>query len=465
MEAPSRSMDERPGEAGGPASRPAPPTAVAPPSDEPGRRANDHSARGAALARRRQYAEAIAEFREALRLVPDSAIAWSNLAMTLGQAGCVEGDEEKLAEAVQRLRTAVRLQPRAVALYHSLAAVLAVADRVPEALAVLNEALRLDPGNGRTRALRSVAQLTLGNLEDGWLDFDRRLDNPTLRVHEIPGVPRWRGETLSGALVINGLAEGQGDCLLGIRFAADARQRVGSTVLLCPPSMARLLGRCDGVDRVVTTREGLSGVQAQVPALHLASVFRPALGTMWSGAYLSPDPAAVERWRPAIAGLPGLKIGIAWQGNPAQSLDPNRSFRLADLEPTARAGGASLVSLQKGHGVEQLAGAPFPVIDLGPEYAAGDWLETAAVVSHLDLVIAPDTAIGHLSGALGRPTWLALSRPADWRWMIGREDSPWYPTMRLFRQERPCSWTPVFRRMAESLGELAASPGEIDSPR
>jgi hypothetical protein len=434
-------------------------------SDEPARRAHAHSARGAELAGRRRFPEAIAEFREALRRLPDNAVAWSNLAMTLAQAGCLDGDEPMLAEAVEGLRTAVRLQPGAVALHQRLAAVLAVADRVPEALAVLNEALRLDPDNGRTRALRSVAQLTLGDFEGGWLDFDGRLDNPSLRAQELPGVPRWRGERLSGTLLINGLVEGQGDCLFGIRYAAEARRRVGSTILLCPPSLARLLGRCPGVDRVATSRDGLPAVQAQVAALHLASAFRPTRETLWPGGYLSPEPAAVGRWRPAIGGLPGLKIGIAWQGNPAQSLDPNRSFRLADLEPVARVAGVSLVSLQKGHGVEQIARTPFSVIDLGPEYAAGDWLETAAVLSHLDLVIAPDTAIAHLAGGLGRPTWLALSRPADWRWMIGREDSPWYPTIRLFRQDRLGDWGPVFLRMAEALRERAAGRGEAPPPR
>src|SRR5262249_18750349 len=216
---------------------------------------------------------------------------------------------------------------------------------------------------------------------------------------------------------------------------------------------------------VATTRAAMPVVQAQISPIHLAPVFRPTPERMWHGAYLSPDPAAVERWRSAIGGLPGLKVGIAWQGNPDQDLDANRSFRLVELEPTARVAGVSLVSLQKGHGVEQLVEAPFSVIDLGPEYAAGDWLETAAVVSHLDLVIAPDTAIGHLSGALGRPTWLALSRPADWRWMVGADDSPWYPTMRLFRQDRPGAWRPVFLRMAEALGERATGGGTADPPR
>jgi hypothetical protein len=454
MEYPHQLFGDRPREGVVPVSRPATPPAIAPPCDDPGRQANTHTARGVALAGRRQIREAIEEFREAVRLVPDNAIARSNLGMTLGRAGTLDGDEGKLTEAVEQQRMAIRLQPGTVGLYLTLAAVLAIADRVSDALAVLDEALQLDPSNAKTRALRSVAMLTLGDFEKGWLDFASRMDDPAHRAQEIPGVPRWRGETLSGALLLNALADGQGDCIQGIRFATEARRRVGSTVLLCLPSMARLMGRCDGVDRVVTTREGLSSVEAQIAPIYLAAVFRPTPATMKGNAYVSADPATLERWRPAIKTMPRLKVGITWQGNPDHHLDACRSFRLAELEPLARVPEVTLVSLQKGHGVEQLAEAPFPVIDLGPEYAAGDWLQTAAVVSHLDLVIAPDTAIAHLAGALARPTWLALARPSEWRWMVDRNDSPWYPTMRLFRQDRPSVWGPVFRQMAETLGEL-----------
>ena len=204
-------------------------------------------------------------------------------------------------------------------------------------------------------------------------------------------------------MLINGLTEGQGDCIQGIRFATEARRRVDSTVLLCPPSMARLMGRCDGVDRVVTTREGLSAVEAQIAPLYLAAVFRPTLATMNGNAYLSADPATVERWRPAIEAIPGLKVGIAWQGNPEYRLDAGRSFRLAEFEPLARIPGVTLVSLQKGYGSEQRTTAGFPVVDLGPRHVAGDWEDTVAVASMLDLVIGSDSAVVHLAGRSGVP--------------------------------------------------------------
>jgi hypothetical protein len=415
-----------------------------------------HTARGVELAGRRRFREAIEAFREAVRLIPDNAVARSNLGMTLARAGAVHGEEGQLAEAIEEFRVAIRLQPGAVVLYQHLAAALALADRIRDSLAVLDEALRLDPGDAKSRALRSVAHLALGDFEQGWPDFAMRLvADPSRRVHELPGVPLWRGETLAGALLINAMAEGQGDCIQAIRFAVEARRRVGSTVVMCPTSLARLLERCEGVDRVATAPAGVPAVQAQIGPMYLAAAFRPTPDTMWSNAYLSADPAERERWRPAVESIPGMRIGIAWQGNPEHGPDASRSFRLAEAAPLAGVSGVSLISLQKGHGAEQRAEVSFPVIDLGREYADGDWHRTAAVAGHLDLVIAPDTAVAHLAGSMGRPTWLALGRPPEWRWMEDREDSPWYPTMRLFRQDRIGDWGAVFRRMAEALGERA----------
>jgi tetratricopeptide (TPR) repeat protein len=427
---------------------------IAQPVEDRGRLADAHTARGVALAGRGRFAEAIAEFRGAVALIPDNAIARSNLAITLGRAGALDGDEAMLAEAIELQRMAVRLQPDTVGLRHGLASVLAVAGRVRDALAVLDEALQLDSNNSKTRALRSVAQLTLGDYENGWRDFESRLDDPARTGRFVPGIPRWRGQALSGPLLINGLAEGQGDCIQGMRFAAEARRRVGSTVLLCLPSMGRLLIRCEGVDRVVTAPEGLPAVEAQIAPLYLAGVFRPTPGALRGQPYLSADPDTVERWRPAIESMPGLKAGIVWQGNPEHSVDALRSFHLADLEPLARVPGVTLVSLQKGPGTEQRAAAGFRMADLGPQYAVADWAETAAVASILDLVIGCDSAVVHLAGALGRPTWVALSNVAEWRWGLEGDTTPWYPTARLFRQERPHDWAGVFHRMADALSWL-----------
>jgi hypothetical protein len=176
--------------------------------------------------------------------------------------------------------------------------------------------------------------------------------------------------------------------------------------------------------------------------------------------YLFPDPAAVERWRRELGPVPAFKIGIAWQGNPAYANDRQRSVPLPEFGPLARVPGVRLYSLQKGPGTEQLRtiAGRFEVVEPAPELDAtgGAFLETAAVMKNLDLVMAADTAVAHLAGGLGVPVWVALMAEADWRWLRDREDSPWYPTMRLFRQDRPGDWAPVFQRAAAAARDLVA---------
>jgi ADP-heptose:LPS heptosyltransferase len=165
--------------------------------------------------------------------------------------------------------------------------------------------------------------------------------------------------------------------------------------------------------------------------------------------YIFADPQRVERWRQELAGLDGLKIGIAWQGSPGYRWDRLRSFTLAHFAPLAALPGVRLVSLQKGPGADQLATANFSVLNLGDRLDEdGAFVDTAAVIDCLDLVITSDTALAHLAGALGKPVWLALSLAPEWRWLLEREDSPWYPSMRLFRQTRFGDWNGVFERVA-----------------
>jgi hypothetical protein len=180
--------------------------------------------------------------------------------------------------------------------------------------------------------------------------------------------------------------------------------------------------------------------------------------------YLTADPERVRHWRGTLRSVggpfsPGVRfhVGIAWQGSPDHSNDANRSVQLEQFAPLTEVPGVRLWSLQKGKGIEQLPGSPFQVVDLNsnPTYRDGDLLETAAVMQALDLIISIDTGLAHLAGALGRPVWIALPHVAEWRWLRDRDDSPWYPTARLFRQSEPGDWHGVFRRMAEALAEFA----------
>jgi hypothetical protein len=177
--------------------------------------------------------------------------------------------------------------------------------------------------------------------------------------------------------------------------------------------------------------------------------------------YLAADPGALARWKPRLGPGPEFRVGIGWQGNPRYRSDRQRSFPLAKFAPFAQISGVRLISLQKGAGTEQVAalGGAFPVtvLDGWERNDVGDFPDTAAIVCGLDLVVAPDSALAHLAGALGRPVWTALPRVAEWRWLIDRDDTPWYPTMRLFRQVRAGDWDEVFARMAAALARETAA--------
>ena len=191
-----------------------------------------------------------------------------------------------------------------------------------------------------------------------------------------------------------------------------------------------------------------------IPLMSLAGIFETTLATLPNKVpYLQADPDLVERWRVELAVLNGIKVGIVWQGNPQQEDDRHRSVPLAQFESLAKVPGVKLVSLQVGPGREQLARVPFPVMDLGGRFDPCSLADLAAVLPNLDLMVTVCTAPAHLAGAMGVPAWVALKSAAYWCWLLDRSDSPWYPSLRLFRQKRLGDWGEVFAQMAEELSQ------------
>jgi hypothetical protein len=247
--------------------------------------------------------------------------------------------------------------------------------------------------------------------------------------------------------------QGLGDTIQFVRYVPLVQARVRNVTVAVQPGLVPLLTASGyevvGMNEPLAAAD-LQGSLASLPALTSESgePYAP------QSPYLKPEPARVEKWRDRLQATKGLRIGIAWQGNPAFYSDRFRSIPLVAFEPLARVPGANLFSLQKDVGVEQIRqlGGRFPVLDLGEELDRdAPFLDTAAILASLDLVITSDTSIAHLAGALGARTWLATSFAPDWRWLLAREDSPWYSSLRSFRQSRLGDWSDVFERMAAAL--------------
>ncbi len=236
-------------------------------------------------------------------------------------------------------------------------------------------------------------------------------------------------------------------------------------ILQCQPALIPLLSRCAGIDEIVPWGSPPPTFDVYAALMSLPTLLGTTLETVPADIpYLHADPGLVEHWRRQLAVVDGFKVGIAWQGSTTHAWDRHRSVPLTAFEPLAAVPGVRLISLQKGPASQQIAAVAgrFAVADFSDlvDRTAGAFMDTAAILNGLDLVICVDTAIGHLAGGMGVPVWLALHHTPDWRWLRGREDSPWYPSARLFRQPAPGEWGPVFARIAQELRELASRPAK-----
>ncbi len=290
--------------------------------------------------------------------------------------------------------------------------------------------------------------------ERGWPEFEGRLRLPG--VPPQPKLPRWMGQPLAGRTLLLLGEEGFGDTLQFIRYARVLKQRGARIVLAAQTALGRLLASHPDLDELYLLGSGkeLPHCDFYLPLLSVpCALLAETSAIPCDVPYLSADPGLVEKWRQELSQVAGFKIGIVWQGSRDFLLDRWRSFPLAHFAPLARLPGVRLISLQKGFGSEQIAKVDFPVLDLSSrlDEATGPFMDTAAVIQNLDLVVAPDSGVVHLAGALGAPVWAALQYATNWRWLRDRDDSPWYPTARLFRQTTHGAWPDVFERMAKAV--------------
>ncbi len=387
--------------------------------------------------------EAIAAYQDALRQNPRLPDLHNNLGLALRQA-------DRLEEAAMALDAAVRHAPLDVQAQSNKAGVLKELGRLPESAAAYQDALRREPGNALLHLNHAIVLLLAGEFRAGWEEYEWRFRAGAARI-EPCAQPQWNGEPLAGRTLLVRAEQGFGDAIQFSRFVPHLTG--GRVILEVHPPLRRLLSSIPGVGQVVSIGDRLPEFDLFTPLLSLPRFFGTTLPTV---PYLAAEPERVARWRHHL-GTRGFKVGIAWQGNPASQAELGRSIPLAHYLKLATVPGVRLISLQKHHGLDQLARDAGAVEVLGETLDAGPdaFVDTAAVMQSLDLVVTSDTSVAHLAGALGRPVWVALRHVPDWRWLLHRPDSPWYPTMRLFRQTTRGDWTGVFDAIAEALAAQA----------
>ncbi len=360
---------------------------------------------------------------------------------------------DRPGEAEAEFRRVIDLSPDDMEAYNYLAVVLKAQGRVDEAIEACHKAIGIKPDYAEGHVHLADCLLLDGQFEEGLREYEWRA---RLRDITLPGrrlaEPRWDGADPAGKTILLVGEQGFGDTIQICRYAPLVRARGARVILAVQPALKDLCSRMDGVDRVVTSHEPLPGFDLHVPLLSLPYLFGTTIETIPAAIpYLRSAPERIAHWRQALAGKPGLRVGVAWQGTPLGGADRGRSLSLERFLPIARMPGVRLLSLQKGHGHEQLRDLPqgVEIEDIGSH--CGTFDDTAGVMANLDLVITSDTSVAHLAGALGRPVWVALKRTPDWRWLLERDDSPWYPTMRLFRQRVSGRWEDVFEAISAAV--------------
>lgn len=392
------------------------------------------------------YEDARISLLQALTLRPDSAHALNNL-------GSVFEDEGTLDEASVHFRRAIALLPNYVEAHNNLGNVLRKQAQYTEAMRSYDQALALRPGYVEALWNRSLLELLLGNYPEGWRDYEIRYRRTINRPREFPE-PLWRGEPLGGARILLHSEQGLGDTLQFLRYVPMVQVAGGTVLLSVPPGLHRLAAPLLLASDLAVTGECLPPFELQCPLMSLPLAFQTTVHSIPAVVpYLTIPDDALRRAENFQWPSEGLRVGLVWSGNPQHANDRFRSMRPETLATLLSLDNIHFFSLQVDVSAELLDNLPACVTDLRPFIT--DMADTAALVSHLDLLITVDTAMAHLAGALAKPTWLLLSFAPDWRWLTDREDSPWYPTMRLFRQPQFGDWKSVMRRVRVELSSLA----------
>jgi tetratricopeptide (TPR) repeat protein len=398
---------------------------------------------GNALRETGQYDAAIDAYRKSISLTPDQPESHANLADVLRAAGQLDLAEE----AIQR---ALRLRPRFPEAFTTLGNIRHAQRRIDEAIGAHRSAIELSPNHAPAHFNLAHCLLLSGQFAEGWKEFEWRWQaaGPLVGRRQL-GRPEWDGAPLNGRRILLHAEQGFGDSIQFVRYLPHIAALGGKALLVCQLELLELFKLMPGIDQLIPEGQSLPQFDVHAPLMSLARVLGTSKETVpCEVPYLHANPETVNRFREMLP--PGRKVGIAWAGRPAHTNDRNRSIPLSLLSPLLQAGGVTFVSLQKNPPRNSSHWQPpASLLDLTSDL--NSFADTAALIDSLDLVISVDTAVAHLAGAMGKPVWVLLPFVPDWRWMLDREDSPWYPTMTLFRQSTRGDWRQPIERIRARL--------------
>jgi tetratricopeptide (TPR) repeat protein len=422
-----------------------------------------------------ELGKAIESYREAISLKPNYAEALNNL-------GLILYDLDEVEESIVLFQQAIRCKPNFSNAHYNLGNSLQALGNPTAAISAYDQALKIVPNSPETHFNRSLSLLLAENFEEGWVEYEWRFGNLKNQIKILNGkdIHRWDGSSFVGKRLLVFDEQGLGDTLQFIRYLPMVKELGGTVAFETIPPLIKLLGDFQGVDelldRLSIVRSDLTFDQ-YIPLMSLPGIFNTNLETIPDRVpYIYPDRAKSQYWRNRLS-EGEIKVGIVWAGKtsaeyrqnrksglehvhlgwagqPASNYASHRLTRLESFMQLSGIAGVHLYGLQKGEAALQASELSelFDIDNLGEEF--NDFSDTAAAIANLDLVISVDTSVAHLAGAMGKPVWVLLPFIPDWRWMLVREDSPWYPSMRLFRQTQKGDWEEVFQRITSELHTL-----------
>ncbi len=417
-----------------------------------------HFNMGVAYQQLGEHEKAILAYQQVIALNSENPKAHLNLGIAFKELGLYE-------EALKSLKTALKIKPDYAMALYNLGNVYLAKGQYNEAMDYYKKTISIDQEYAEAHWNIALLNLLSGNFKEGWQGYEWRWKLGNLAVKKNFNKPEWDGSDINGKTILIYTEQGFGDTIQFIRYVPLIAKQNAKVIIECEKELIALLRNVEGVYDIFPKESKLPDFDFHCPLLSLPLKFNTTIDTIPSQIpYINVDAELMKKWRAKIPANSKLNVGLTWAGNPELRRDYNRSCSFDDLSHLLNIPDINFYSLQKGEAFYQILNNPEGIKVLDYTDELNDFADTAALIQNLDLVISVDTAVAHLAGALGRPVWTLLPFVPDWRWMLDREDSPWYPTMRLFRQPSIGDWKSVIERVKDELKKLIGNC-EDDSPK